>query len=250
MVASFFFYPYGTNRNVKIFIGSDDAETRKEFSELCGNKKIKQFSVNTNAENPASSNTGASNQPLITVGMLERINGDEKGDAIVSVRGYEPIWSRFTPSFQLSDTYFSAGEADLTRKEAVLFEKEDYVFDITGASNGKRQEAMLKYIEEEEKKPDEFLEEREKQIENLNHKWDAQREEIEVQIELLANILTGKDLKQLKRLNLESKASFLYMIMEQYNKRQAMEIQIAADKIAKVILPQMKKIQEEAEKIR
>ena len=239
-----------TNCNVKIFIGSDDADTRKEFSELCGNKKIKQFSVNTNAENPASSNTGASNQPLITVGMLERINGDEKGDAIVSVRGYEPIWSRFTPSFQLSDTYFSAGEADLTRKEAVLFEKEDYVFDITGASNGKRQEAMLKYIEEEEKKPDEFLEEREKQIENLNHKWDAQREEIEVQIELLANILTGKDLKQLKRLNLESKASFLYMIMEQYNKRQAMEIQIAADKIAKVILPQMKKIQEEAEKIR
>ena len=80
-----------TNCNVKIFIGSDDAETRKEFSELCGNKKIKQFSVNTNAENPASSNTGASNQPLITVGMLERINGDEKGDAIVSVRGYEPI---------------------------------------------------------------------------------------------------------------------------------------------------------------
>lgn len=71
-----------------------------------------------------------------------------------------------------------------------------------------------------------------------------------MQIELLANILTGKDLKQLKRLNLESKASFLYMIMEQYNKRQAMEIQIAADKIAKVILPQMKKIQEEAEKIR
>lgn len=58
---------------------------------MCGNKKIKQFSVNTNAENPASSNTGASNQPLITVGMLERINGDEKGDAIVSVRGYEPI---------------------------------------------------------------------------------------------------------------------------------------------------------------
>ena len=66
-VASFFLfnYPYGTNRNVKIFIGSDDSETRKEFSELCGNKKIKQFSVNTNAENPASSNTGATTQPLI-----------------------------------------------------------------------------------------------------------------------------------------------------------------------------------------
>ena len=33
MIASFF-YPYGANRNVKIFIGSDDSETRKEFSRL------------------------------------------------------------------------------------------------------------------------------------------------------------------------------------------------------------------------
>ena len=91
MVASFFvskfiLYPYGTNCNVKIFIGSDDPDTRREFSELCGQKKVKNFSVNTSAENPASSNTGASNQPLITIGMLERLNGNEKGDAIVSVR--------------------------------------------------------------------------------------------------------------------------------------------------------------------
>ena len=105
-----------TNCNVKIFIGSDDAETRKEFSELCGQKKIKNFSVNTNVENPASSNTGASNQPLITVGMLERLNGDEKGDAIVSVRGYEPIWTRFTPSYELKKIYFKDGMADISRR--------------------------------------------------------------------------------------------------------------------------------------
>ena len=59
MIASFF-YHYGANRNIKIFIGSDDSDTRKEFSELCGQKKVKNFSVNTSAENPASSNTGAS----------------------------------------------------------------------------------------------------------------------------------------------------------------------------------------------
>src|SRR5574344_1483204 len=118
MIASFC-YPYGANRNVKIFIGSDDSETRKEFSELCGNKKIKQFSVNTNAENPASSNTGATTQPLITVGMLERLNGDEKGDAIVSVRGYEPIWTVFTPSYKLKDVCFASGKADLSKREAV-----------------------------------------------------------------------------------------------------------------------------------
>ena len=96
-----------TNCNVKIFIGSDDLETRKEFSELCGQKKIKNFSVNTHIESSASSNTGATSVPLITTGMLERINGNEKGDAIVSVRGYEPLWTRFTPSYALKHIYFS-----------------------------------------------------------------------------------------------------------------------------------------------
>ena len=94
----------------------DDPETRREFSELCGQKKVKSFSVNTNAETSASSNTGATNQPLITVGMLERINGDEKGDAIVSIRGYEPIWSRFTPSYELSELYFG-GKAEKPQEE-------------------------------------------------------------------------------------------------------------------------------------
>ena len=36
-----------TNCNIKIFIGSDDPDTRREFSELCGQKKVKNFSVNT-----------------------------------------------------------------------------------------------------------------------------------------------------------------------------------------------------------
>ena len=139
MIASFF-YHYGANRNIKIFIGSDDPDTRKEFSELCGQKKVKNFSVNTSAENPASSNTGASNQPLITPGMLERLNGDEKGDAIVSVRGYEPIWTRFTPSYELKDVYFAAGKADIGKREARLFDKSRYVFDILGGSRAEEEE--------------------------------------------------------------------------------------------------------------
>ena len=157
MIASFF-YPYGANRNVKIFIGSDDSETRKEFSELCGNKKIKQFSVNTNAENPASSNTGATTQPLITVGMLERLNGDEKGDAIVSVRGYEPIWTVFTPSYELKKTYFPEGKAAIGKREAVLFEKEKYVFDISGESGQSMEDKINEVIEEREAEKAEMLE--------------------------------------------------------------------------------------------
>ncbi len=239
-----------TNCNVKIFIGSDDPETRKDFSELCGNKKIKSFSVNTNAENPASSNTGASNQPLITVGMLERINGDEKGDAIVSVRGYEPIWSRFTPSFLLKDVYFKEGKADLTRKEAVLFEKTDYVFDITGISSAKEHEEQMKRIEREERMPDTSEQERDNKVKLLDDAWDEIRHQIDAQVETLSHILTGRDLKRLRQLSLENKASFLYMIMEQYNQQIARDIQLAADIIAKTLLPEMKKIQDKAKEIR
>ena len=140
-----------TNCNIKIFIGSDDPDTRKEFSELCGQKKVKNFSVNTSAENPASSNTGASNQPLITVGMLERLNGDEKGDAIVSVRGYEPIWTRFTPSYELKDVYFAAGKADISKREARLFDKSQYVFGILGGSQAEEEEKQLDAIEHRER---------------------------------------------------------------------------------------------------
>ncbi|MCD7724570.1 MAG: hypothetical protein LUI12_03310, partial [Clostridiales bacterium] len=61
---------------------------------------------------------------------MERLNGNEKGDAIVSVRGYEPLWTRFTPSYELKKVYFKEGKADIGKREARLFKKKDYVFDI------------------------------------------------------------------------------------------------------------------------
>lgn len=170
MIASFF-YPYGANRNVKIFIGSDDPDTRKEFSELCGQKKVKNFSVNTNVESSASGNTGASNQPLITVGMLERINGDEKGDAIVSVRGYEPIWSRFTPSYELEKLYFQAGKADKRSREAVLFDKSEYVFDIAGGKAQSERDKILDELEKSENEKNSDSGNDEQRLAQLDKEW-------------------------------------------------------------------------------
>ena len=215
MIASFF-YHYGANRNVKIFIGSDDSETRKEFSELCGQKKIKQFSVNTNADNPASSNTGATLQPLISVGMLERLNGDEKGDAIVSVRGYEPIWTVFTPSYELKKVYFPEGKAAIGKREAVLFEKENYVFDITGDVGQKIEDKLSELIE-------------------------AQEADICV-------YLDGKDEKAVRQAAYEHKVRLLLAITEHYNRSIANEIRVAADKIQLELLLRMKEYQEQATK--
>lgn len=205
-----------TNCNVKIFIGSDDPDTRKEFSELCGQKKVKNFSVNTSAENPASSNTGASNQPLITVGMLERLNGDEKGDAIVSVRGYEPIWTRFTPSYELKDIYFAAGKADIGKREARLFDKSEYVFDILGGSEKDEKEKQLDVIE---KREEEEAREDQKNVPDfaaLDKAWNDKVKEVHEKVLKVAQMLAEEDADALMKAKLEEKQAFISMLLEQY----------------------------------
>ena len=240
-------YPYGANRNVKIFIGSDDPETRKEFSDLCGQKKVKNFSVNTNAENPASSNTGASNQPLITVGMLERLNGDEKGDAIVSVRGYEPIWTKFTPSYKLKGIYFAAGKADISKREARLFEKENFVFDIAGNSVQSEEEKLLERLERREKEEAEQSEVKQKEkTKKLDEEWESIKNQLDSRIKQLAKMLEGKDANALLAASYEYKTTVLFMIMENYNQTIALKIQALADYISGEALPKMKELQEKA----
>lgn len=208
-----------TNCNVKIFIGSDDSDTRKEFSELCGQKKVKNFSVNTNAENPASSNTGASNQPLITVGMLERLNGDEKGDAIVSVRGYEPIWTVFTPSYELKDVYFKDGKASIAKREAVLFDKNEYVFDITNKNGGNENEMLLTAIEEEESRENAEEIERQKKLDDLDGKWKSIENDIHIKLQEFANSLDPDDKQAVLKADLDSIVALLFMIEENYIKK-------------------------------
>ena len=236
-----------TNCNVKIFIGSDDADTRKEFSELCGQKKIKNFSVNTNAENPASSNTGASNQPLITVGMLERLNGNEKGDAIVSVRGYEPIWTVFTPSYELKNVYFKEGKAAIGKREAVLFEKENYVFDIHGGNVQSEVDKVLDAIEQREAAESKQEETRQESLKELDDKWQSIVDDIDLKLQKFVEMLKGKDSKAVLDASIGTKATLLYAIMENYDKPRARKIQEMADYISEK-LPKLKELQNQAKK--
>lgn len=232
-----------TNCNVKIFIGSDDPETRREFSELCGQKKIKNFSVNTSAEVNASSNTGASNQPLITVGMLERLNGDEKGDAIVSVRGYEPIWSRFTPSYELADVYFAAGKADISKREARLFEKRDYVFDILGGSQAKEEDKALDAIdrrEQEQAKQKPIVD-----VADLDKQWKAKVDEVHKKILKVAEYLVEEEAAALLNAKLENKITLIRLMFENYDisVQQKLNVLIA---YLEQELPKLLELQEQA----
>lgn len=245
MIASFF-YHYGANRNVKIFIGSDDLETRKEFSELCGQKKIKNFSVNTHMESSASSNTGATSVPLITTGMLERINGNEKGDAIVSVRGYEPLWTRFTPSYALKHIYFAEGKSEEGGRESILFEKEKYVFDISKGRNSIEEERILDAIEKEEEKWKEEELEKEEFIETLDKKWQETMKEVEEKLKLISILLNDNDSRVLEKTRLEHKAILLYSFVESYDQSIAHKIQDTADYLSNVALPKLAMLQHSA----
>lgn len=234
-----------TNCNVKIFIGSDDPDTRREFSELCGQKKIKNFSVNTSAEVNASSNTGASNQPLITVGMLERLNGDEKGDAIVSVRGYEPIWSRFTPSYELADVYFAAGKADIGKREARLFEKRDYVFDILGGSYTKEEDKALDALERREQEQAEAERKQADSVADLDKQWKAKVDEVHKKILKAAETLLEEDAAALIKTKLEDKVTFIRVILDNYDISVQQKLK-ALVKYLEQELPKLLELQEQA----
>ena len=237
-----------TNCNVKIFIGSDDPDTRREFSELCGQKKVKNFSVNTSAENPASSNTGASNQPLITIGMLERLNGNEKGDAIVSVRGYEPIWSRFTPSYELKDVYFAAGKADISKREARLFDKNEYVFDILGGSQKEEEEKQLDAIERREEEQAQEEKEKMPDFAALDKAWNDKVKEVHEKILKVAKMLADEDAKALMETKLEHKQMLIAMLLKEYTDISTQQKLNTLDKYLSEELPKLLELQEQAKK--
>lgn len=237
-----------TNCNIKIFIGSDDPDTRREFSELCGQKKVKNFSVNTSAENPASSNTGASNQPLITIGMLERLNGNEKGDAIVSVRGYEPIWSRFTPSYELKDVYFAAGKADISKREARLFDKSEYVFDILGGSQKEEEEKQLDAIERREEEQAQEEKEKMPDFAALDKAWNDKVKEVHERILRVAQMLADEDAKALMETKLEHKQMLIAMLLKEYTDISTQQKLNTLDKYLSEELPKLLELQEQAKK--
>ena len=231
-----------TNCNIKIFIGSDDPDTRKEFSELCGQKKVKNFSVNTSAENPASSNTGASNQPLITPGMLERLNGDEKGDAIVSVRGYEPIWTRFTSSYELKHIYFAAGKADIGKREARLFDKSQYVFDICGGSQAEEEERQLIAIEQREREETESA----SNIAELDAAWTKQRDAIRKKVSSAAAVLCDEDAQALVEAKLENKQTLIALLLQEYTDLSVRQKLNSLSAYLSEALPKLLELQEKA----
>ena len=90
----------------------------------------------------------------------------------MSVRGYEPIWSRFTPSYELSEVYFKAGKADAESRESKLFEKDKFVFDIGGGKVQTEREKMLEEVEKYEDAAALAEQENKKYLAGLDAQWE------------------------------------------------------------------------------
>jgi type IV secretion system protein VirD4 len=91
-----------SNTNIQVFIGSTDQRTIEEFSKRCGNYSVitRNVGYNTIKASDINSNASVKERPLIYPSELQQLNSPgDTGNAIVTVFGFHPIRSRFTPSF-------------------------------------------------------------------------------------------------------------------------------------------------------
>lgn len=118
------------NCNIQIFIGSNDDNTRKIFSDACGKKKVKQVSFSENKDMSVS--TSAQSVPLIYPSELEKLNDPPNGiigNSIVQSLGHYPIRGVTTPVFKAKEIYKTEDSTEKLQKFSFLDEKKAH-YDI------------------------------------------------------------------------------------------------------------------------
>lgn len=121
-----------SNCNIQIFIGTTDYKTIEEFSKRCGNFSMVQRSVGFNSAKGEDINSHSSikERPLIYPSELQLLNNSkDMGNAIVTVFGYHPIKSKFTPSFLSSLYHMERTEQRLFRGR--YFDEEKAFYDMS-----------------------------------------------------------------------------------------------------------------------
>ncbi len=121
-----------SNCGVKMFIGSNDIDTCKEFSELCGNVTVSTNSVSSNSQDKDgqfSVSSQMQTRPLIYPSELQKLNNkDSTGNAIIVTFGNYPLKTKFTPSYQCK--YYSMGQMDLTEVRKNIFIADRVFYDV------------------------------------------------------------------------------------------------------------------------
>ena len=119
------------NCGIKMFIGSNDMNTCKEYSELCGNITVVTSSTSGSV---SSADIHLSNQtqvrPLIYPSDLQRLNKPGNiGNSIIVTFGNYPLKTYFSPSFKVP--FYQMGKMDTSDLSERYFDENTILYNIT-----------------------------------------------------------------------------------------------------------------------
>ena len=126
-----------SNCGMKMFIGSNDIGTCKEFSELCGNMTVRTTSTSAAIGNkPGDINVSSQMQtrPLIYPSELQKLNNKEStGNAIIVTFGNYPLLTKYTPSYKCP--VYRLGQMDIGEFRSNMFHADRVYYDLTERNN-------------------------------------------------------------------------------------------------------------------
>ena len=120
------------NCGVKMFIGSNDTDTCKMFSEMCGNMTVRTTSTSTSLGSKSgdmSVSTQTQVRPLIYPSELQRLNNQEStGNSIIVSFNSFPLKTKYTPSYKCP--FYQFGPMDLTEIRSNIFRADEVFYDL------------------------------------------------------------------------------------------------------------------------
>ena len=121
-----------SNCGMKMFIGSNDIGTCKEFSELCGNMTVRTTSTSSQTGSKAGDinvSTQTQTRPLIYPSELQKLNNAEStGNAIIVSFGNFPLKTKYTPSYKCP--LYKFGMMDMEELRSHMFRADEVYYDL------------------------------------------------------------------------------------------------------------------------
>ena len=117
------------NCGIKMFIGSNDMGTCKEFSELCGNITVVTQGSSSSGKDNTNYSQNIQTRPLIYPSELQKLNNKTStGNSIIVTFGNYPLKTKFTPSYKAP--MYQMGMMDTNELEGRYFDEKAVFYDI------------------------------------------------------------------------------------------------------------------------
>ena len=129
------------NLNMHIFFGTNNPETKREFSEECGKKTIISPTSALNGSGETIQQFHKDTVALVPVSALTRLN---PGECVVTQMRQDVLWSRFERSYTCPE--FSGEDLSPTQREpAVRFSDSKYSYVYPGRKDPKQNKSLIDF---------------------------------------------------------------------------------------------------------